>query len=1059
MKADINKILLRFWAVTIFGLVPIAGQTQTNGTAIWWGDRTGGGGSNELQTIAAGSTHDLAIKSDGTVVAWGSNAAGETAVPAGLNGVVAIAAGGNLSLAVRSNGQLVAWGANSDGQATVPAGLSNVVGVAAGNVHSVALRSDGTVVAWGYNGQGQCTVPTGLNGVSAIASRGYNVLALKSNGTVVAWGDNAHGESTVPAGLNGVVAIAAGGEHGVALRSNGMIVAWGNNTYGQCAAPTNQGPFIGLGAGWYHTLGLKADHTVVAWGAGTNQTGYPHVGQSIVPAGLRDVVAVAGGTLHSLVLTVEPPRLEVSPSNQTVVAGSPVDFSVVAGGAPPLRYHWFFNETNVLLVGPSPTLHLTDVQPAQSGAYTVVITNKYGAVTSAPAILTVATAPVIVAHPTNLTVAIDDPADFYVSAVGSSLAYQWYFGGTGAIAGATRTVYHIDQAQFAQTGEYTVVITNVSGAVTSTPALLTVRRREGVVTNCTEAALRAAMAFGGNVTFACDGLITLSDTITNNLALTLDGAGHNVTLSGGGALRLFFVPSNSVLTLRNLTCSGGRAIKGGGIFNDAGNLTLSGVTMIGNSADQVAELDSMFQTGEGGALFNRNGVVNADKCSFINNAAYQRPDDFPSSELKARGGAIRNLSGTVSLQDCQFIGNFASGGPTMGPMYYSRDASGGAIDNSGTLMITRSSFWRNIARGEPTTITIYPGFAGGAGRGGAVFNDGWLALQASTIASNSVSGGSGGVGSPGCADCPGYPAYPGGTGGNGGSAYGAGLFNAGTASAENCTFAWNSCAGGNGGQGGNGGPAHFHGLSGTDGGNGGEGGSSFGAGIHGSAYLTNCTLAFNFVMPGAGGAGGMGGPGMPPGVSGQPGAPGATGAAGGSGLTGGFLVNTLLATNAPGGNTFGTIGDGGYNLSSDNSCNFTNTGSVNNTNPKLGPLADNGGPTPTLALLPGSPAVDAAPLAGAPATDQRGVSRPRGSAPDIGAVELAPSLRIAPSGGGWEINLSNGQANQACCLMTSTNLLDWQAVVTNQTGPDGATVFQSVFNDGASPRFFRVHTP
>jgi hypothetical protein len=66
----------------------------------------------------------------------------------------------------------------------------------------------------------------------------------------------------------------------------------------------------------------------------------------------------------------------------------------------------------------------------------------------------------------------------------------------------------------------------------------------GVVTNCTEAALRAAVAGGGTVTFACDSTFRLASTITNNLNLTLDGSGHEVRISGGSAVRVFAVNTN-----------------------------------------------------------------------------------------------------------------------------------------------------------------------------------------------------------------------------------------------------------------------------------------------------------------------------------------------------------------------------------------------------------------------------------------------------------------------------------------------------------------------------------
>ena len=79
----------------------------------------------------------------------------------------------------------------------------------------------------------------------------------------------------------------------------------------------------------------------------------------------------------------------------------------------------------------------------------------------------------------------------------------------------------------------------------------------GVVTTCTEAALRAAMAGGGTVTFACDGTITLSSTIGIATNTVLDGTGHRVTISGGNTVQVLFVNPNVTLSLINLTIANG----------------------------------------------------------------------------------------------------------------------------------------------------------------------------------------------------------------------------------------------------------------------------------------------------------------------------------------------------------------------------------------------------------------------------------------------------------------------------------------------------------------------
>ncbi|MFF4576070.1 choice-of-anchor Q domain-containing protein [Streptomyces sp. NPDC001410] len=103
------------------------------------------------------------------------------------------------------------------------------------------------------------------------------------------------------------------------------------------------------------------------------------------------------------------------------------------------------------------------------------------------------------------------------------------------------------------------------------------------------------------------------------------------------------------------------------------------------------------------------------------------------------------------------------------------------------------------------------------------------------------------------------------------------------------------------------------------------------------------------------------------------------------------LRNSVVAGNRVDGKdadckkAFATIASEGHNIDSDGSCRLTAAGDLPSRAPLIGPLADNGGPTDTAALLPGSPALDAA--ADCPATDQRGIARPQGAACDIGAYE------------------------------------------------------------------------
>jgi len=173
------------------------------------------------------------------------------------------------------------------------------------------------------------------------------------------------------------------------------------------------------------------------------------------------------------------------------------------------------------------------------------------------------------------------------------------------------------------------------------------------------------------------------------------------------------------------------------------------------------------------------------------------------------------------------------------------------------------------------------------------------------------------------------------------------------------------------------------------------------------------------------------------------------------------LKNSILRA-APGSpQCAGLLTDAGYNLASDNSCPFTATGSRNNVDPGLGPLSDNGGPVPTMALLGGSAALDAADPADFPLTDERGEMRPFNRLPDIGAFELhvdffrIRSLTLA----GPEVLLSGvGTASRPFRVQSSIDLTAWQEAAAGQTTAFGTfSVRATVLAPGAC--FFRLIAP
>ena len=254
------------------------------------GDGTGFNRSSPAQVqgvsgvveIAAGGGHSIARKGDGTLVTWGYNYEGQlgvgsagyndglpAAVPSFTN-AAGISAGYQHSVAVKSDGTVWAWGSNASGQLgdatttdrsspTQVQGLSGVKAVSAGNAHTLALKSDGTVWAWGDNSSGQLGDGTttnrsspvqvaGLANIVAISAGGPHSLALAKDGTVWAWGDNEVGmlgdgtqedrlhPVAVP-GLSGVASISAGRAvyygHSVAATSDGAVWSWGDYTNGQ----------------------------------------------------------------------------------------------------------------------------------------------------------------------------------------------------------------------------------------------------------------------------------------------------------------------------------------------------------------------------------------------------------------------------------------------------------------------------------------------------------------------------------------------------------------------------------------------------------------------------------------------------------------------------------------------------------------------------------------------------------------------------------------------------------------------------------------------------------
>lgn len=421
--------------------------------------------SHKRVAIAAGGFHNLALRDDRTVVAWGETNSGQIDVPSNLTNVTAITAGFHHSLALKSDGKVIAWGRNNYGQTDVPFDLSNVVAIAAGGFHNLALTGEGQVIAWGRNDYGQTNIPPGLFNVVSIAAGTLYSSVLKSDGTCLSWGDDSYGQSTVPSDLTAVVAIATGGPHQLALKADGTVVAWGGNAFGEADVPSGLNNVVAIAAS-KHSLALTSDGTVVAWG-------WNDYGQTDVPAGLTNVVAIAGGWQHSVALCGgSPPFISAPPLNRSVLFGSSVYFRTEATGASPLAYQWLFNGTNL----PNATnaiLHLENVQLANAGLYSVRVSNALGVAISSEALLSLLPLAIVI-PPQTQVVLLGDSVRFSVTVESTApVSYQWRFNGIDC-AGETNSTLTFAHVNMNQAGMYSVRAANSYGEATCSEAQLSV---------------------------------------------------------------------------------------------------------------------------------------------------------------------------------------------------------------------------------------------------------------------------------------------------------------------------------------------------------------------------------------------------------------------------------------------------------------------------------------------------------------------------------------------------------------------------------------------------------
>ncbi|MBI3151028.1 MAG: hypothetical protein HYZ21_02755 [Chloroflexi bacterium] len=501
--------------------------------------------------------------------------------------------------------------------------------------------------------------------------------------------------------------------------------------------------------------------------------------------------------------------------------------------------------------------------------------------------------------------------------------------------------------------------------------------------------------------------IHVASMLVVDKSLTIDGGNlvpsikiNGDTANGNSDLSLMTVAALSSVEITGIEFTNGKNYyppNSGGITN-LGSLRIKDCIFSGNIGDQGGAIRnsgeltvtySVFNgnTGlmGGGAIFNDiNGSTTISNTSFTENPAYES------------GGAILNLSDSINISNSTFSANSASddggaianlGTLTLTDSILSNNSAdyGGGVANSGTLTITKSRLSSNST------------YLAGAGGGIMNFETGTITVTDSSITNNSAD--------------------------NGG-----GLFNFGTANFTNSTIAGNSVSTNGGGV------STWYWLTLTNstivGNSAATGGGVFNLG---TLTTTNATFSENSAATGGGIYNGMPIPGFPE-------------------FAGTLnFSNTIIANSTVGADCYseGLINTNINNLVENNAASPNQCGTPSLTSdPNLGPLANNGGPTQTMALLPGSPAIGAGGDDACPSADQRGITRPQGVHCDIGAFEyeyemVTKTLKSIAMQDGWirESTETSGTGGTMNSTASTLNLGDdaanrqYRAILSFDTSP------------------------